>query len=315
MLETRRAPLYLLVPAFLLSALAWAALRSASAHGPGRSVALQEQVAPAASVSPSSPGPLPPVDLPPASDHDPTLLSLPDLVQTDPELGLVGGGNAFCGPVAVSDWLVHLGQNGFPKLLPTGGTLRAQQLELVRLLASPRYMGTSPLGGTGPSHLMVGVERFIKHAGYSIQRLEYQGWRGHPARYATGQRWPDLAWIQRAIAQGGAAWIHAGWYANSRYDRILRRHGGHWLAVVDVGSGGTHNPDREQLMVRDPAPYAGIEPSYEAISAERLEGGWLIDQGVAVPARGYYRLGGGMHIKREGELAVLDGAVALVLER
>jgi len=42
--------------------------------------------------------------------------------------------------------------------------------------------------------------------------------------------------------------------------------------------------------------------------------GWLIDQAAALAATGYYRLGGGMRIKREGEVAVLDGAVVLVLE-
>jgi hypothetical protein len=243
----------------------------------------------------------------------PAFRDVPDLNQTDPELGLPGNGNAFCGPVAVSDWLVYLAQNGYEKLLPEGESLRARELELVRILS--RNMGTSPLSGTSTPGLLSALDRWVTGAGYRIRRLEYQGWRGHPLRYTTYQRQPDLAWIEKALGEGGAAFIHAGWYATSKYDHALHRNGGHWLAVVDVGKNEALEPDPNVLVLRDPAPYAGKEPTYEFARAERMKDGWLIDQAAALPATGYFRLGGGMRIKREGEVAVLDGAIVLVLER
>ncbi len=284
---------YSLGAAGLAGVAAWAVLRSAAAAhvGPARDPLVK---------------PVLPATVPRSAPAAPALPAVPDLTQTDPELGLPDGGQGFCGPVAVSDWLAYLGQTRYPALLPPGDSPRAQHLVLARALAA--QMGTSPVSGTSTSSLLTVLERSITAAGYGIRRLEYQGWRGHPPRYTTHQRQPDLGWLAAGLAEGGAAFIHVGWYATSKYDFALRRHGGHWLALVSVG------PEPNLLVLRDPAPYAGSEPAFEFARAERLDDGWLIDQSVALPAAGYYRLGGGMRIKRDGELAVLDGAIVLVLE-
>jgi len=297
---------YSLGAAGLVGVAAWMALRSAAAHAPVAEARIppapaSTAEAPAASLRASAP-----VALPPA------FRAVPDLTQTDSELGLPGGGHAFCGPVAASDWLAYLAQTGYPRLLPAGDSPRAQQLELARILA--RSMGTSVTSGTSTPGLLAALERWVTDAGYRIRRLEYQGWRGHPLRYTTYRQRPELLWIEQALVEGGAAFIHAGWYATSKYDRALRRHGGHWLPVVDAGKNAEGAPDPSGLVLRDPAPYAGSEPAFEFARAERMTEGWLIDQAAALPATGYYRLGGGMRIKREGEVAVLDGAVVLVLE-
>jgi len=232
---------------------------------------------------------------------------IPDLTQTDPELGLRGGGNSYCGPVAVSNSLMWLGRARCPGLIPEGENPKQQQIELVHRLSSNRYMGTSWKSGTGGIGLLRGLHRYLEHHGCAYRRLRYQGWRGHPREFTTGVKVPDLDWIRAGVERGGASWINVGWYQQSDGGRAYRRNGGHWLTVVAPGRDGA------ALILHDPAPYAGTDFANEVVRAERIDSGWLIEQKAAFPARGYHRLTGGMHVKREGELAILDGAVVLDL--
>ncbi len=232
---------------------------------------------------------------------------IPDLTQTDPELGLRGGGNSYCGPVAVSNSLMWLGRNRCPGLIAKGENLKQQQIDLVHQLSSNRYMGTSWKSGTGGIGLLRGLHRYMEHHGCAYRRLRYQGWRGHPREFSSGVKVPELDWIRAGVERGGAAWINVGWYQQSEGGGAYRRHGGHWLTVVAPGR------DDAALILHDPAPYAGTDFANESVLAERIESGWLIEHKAAFPARGYYRLGGGMHVKREGEIAILDGAVVLEL--
>jgi hypothetical protein len=224
---------------------------------------------------------------------------LPDLTQSDPRLGLPGGGASYCAPVAVSNGLIRLAPR-CPGLVLPGG-----QIDLAKELASGRYFGTSQWSGTGPTGVLVGLHRFLTHHGCTYRRLEYQGWRAHPARFGTGVRVPSLEWIARALAAGGTAFLHVGWYEKSRYANAYGRHGGHWLTVAAVTADG--------FVLHDPAPYAGPDFANEEVRAERIESGWLLDGTVALPAQGYHRLGGGMHVKRAEDVAILDGAVVLEL--
>jgi hypothetical protein len=247
---------------------------------------------------------------PPSPTTEPTtdeFAEIPDLTQTDPELRLRGGGNSYCGPVAVSNSLMWLGRDRCPGLIPDGENPKQQQIELVHQLSSNRYMGTSWKSGTGGIGLLRGLHRYLVHHGCAYRRLRYQGWRGHPREFTSRVKVPDLDWIRSGVERGGAAWINVGWYQQSEGGRAFRRHGGHWLTVVAPGRNGA------ALILHDPAPYAGTDFANESVNAERIESGWLIEQKAAFPARGYYRLAGGMHVKREGEIAILDGAVVLEL--
>jgi hypothetical protein len=244
-----------------------------------------------------------------ATDEAPQAPEFPDLTQTDPALDVPGSGNSYCGPVAVSNSLIWLAQGDYPALAPDAPTQREQQLELVRRLSSPRYMATSPTMGTGAFGLMKGVERWVTDAGYEIARLEYQGWRGHPLKFATYVKVPRLEWLASALADHGAAWLHVGWYRPpTRWEPAYQRHGGHWLTLVKVEGDGT-------LALHDPAPYAGTKPSTERVSTRAIESGWILDGQSRLRADGHLILEGGMHVKRDGELAILDGAVTLVLAR
>ncbi len=231
----------------------------------------------------------------------------PDLTQTDPGLDVPGSGNSYCGPVAVSNSLMWLAEVGFPKLAPPGDTPRKRQLALVRALSSQRYMATSPTMGTGAFGLMEGLDHWVADAGYEVERLEYQGWRGHPLRFATHVKTPRLRWLAAALSAGGVGWIHVGWYRPpTRWEPAYQRHGGHWLTVVAVHEDGS-------LTLHDPAPYAGDEPAAERVSTHAIESGWLLDGRDRLRADGHFLLGGDMHVKRDGEAAIIDGAVTLVL--
>ena len=74
------------------------------------------------------------------------------------------------------------------------------------------------------------------------------------------------------------------------------------------------DPAPGTLVVHDPAPYSGNEPARHFVKLEPLESGWLLAEDGAFPAKGYARLAGGMRVKRDGEIAVLDGAVVLELD-
>ncbi len=241
------------------------------------------------------------------------LRPMPDLTQTDPALGVIGGGESWCGPVAVSNGLAWLASQGRETLIPPGESPRARQLELVRQLGSGRYMGTTPNGGTGTNNLLRGLHAFLRDSGWGYRRLQYQGWRGHPARFTTRVKSAELGFIAKALDEGGLAVIHAGWYTPGKYGAdFFRRHGGHWLTVVGAGIDESGRPAPDMLVVHDPAPYAGAEGQRHFVKLARLESGWLLAEDGAFPAKGYSRLEGGMKIKVEGDIAVLDGAVVLV---
>lgn len=264
---------------------------------------------------------------------------LPDLLQTDSELKVRGGGLSHCGPVAVSNSLIWLSQNGYPKLLPTahaafntqpkGGQepllpaatkspeeLHQEQLELVRNISSETYMGTCQWSGTGPVGVLRGLDRYVRRAGYKYLRLEYQGWRGHQKKFSTGVRKPELTWVKQALDEGGVAFAHVGWYKPIPNSKGLKRGGGHWLTIIAAGQNERFEEDPLALVLHDPAPYAGEGAERVFVTARQITEGWLQENHSAnsFPATGYYALEGGMHVKNAGDIAVLDGVVVLVLD-
>ena len=114
----------------------------------------------------------------------------------------------------------------------------------------------------------------------------------------------------KAEGKRSFALINAGWYlpiTDGR--RLFVRRGGHWLTLVAAGIDEHGKPEPNMIVVKDPAPYAGSEPADEFVRLEPLEAGYMSEQMTAVPARGYYRMTGGMHVKRDGEIAILDGVI------
>ncbi|MBN2191366.1 MAG: hypothetical protein JW751_01000 [Polyangiaceae bacterium] len=249
----------------------------------------------------------------PATGGDP----LPDLTQSDPRLGLPLDGASHCGPVAVSNALVWLAEHGYPALLPHGATRDDRQIAAVRALAGRSYMATNPTGGTGTIGLLRGLERWVIDRGYRIAALEYAGWRAHHPRHATGRRVPDLPWLEQHLAAGGVAFLHVGWYRPpTRWELAYERRGGHWLTIaraVPSADAASRDAPSEvgELWLRDPAPYGGTTPSMEHVRVARLPSGWLLADGGRIAAKDALILGEGMLLKREEDLAIVDGAVVL----
>lgn len=251
--------------------------------------------------------PRPPPSPVPEAARSAAVPEYPDLTQSDPALGLPEGGSSYCGPVAVSNALMWLAQGGYPRLAPPASSLRERQLALVRALGTQRYMATSPTLGTGTFRLLEGLHRWVRDAGYEVERLEYQGWHGHPIAYSTHVKEPRLPWLAAALARGGVAVLHVGWYVPpTRWEPAYRRHGGHWVTVERVLDDG-------RVELRDPAPYAGDSPALERVRTRIIERGWLLDGTARLRADGHLELTEGMHVKRPGEVALVDGAVILVL--
>ncbi len=278
------------------------------AHGQGRSAAFERSLGKTlgASFSKTAAAPKPRV-------RDPRLLSgVPDLTQTDPELGVPGGGESHCGPVAASNALFWLGQRQLPKLLPEGATDKARQIELVRAISRKAYKSTSAYGGTGSSGVLKGIDLYLRAHGYRPLRLEYQGWRAHQLRYSTGVRTPEVSFLAQGLADGGVAVINIGWYRPGMKPGVYRRKGGHWLTVVGAGVGTDGRDDPNALVLHDPAPWSGTEPKAHRVQAEPLGEGWLFGEEGPFPAEGFRVLRGDLEVKRPGEVAIIDGAVVLV---
>jgi hypothetical protein len=237
----------------------------------------------------------------------------PDLTQTDPALELPGNGESHCAPVAASNALVWLAHQGHERLLPPGASEWERQKRLVKRLSSERFMSTNELNGTSSRAVLAGLHRYLESVGVPYKRLAYQGWRAHQARFATGVVVPELGFIRDGLGDRSIVLINAGWYRPLKDGRLFLRRGGHWLAVVGAGVDERGARDPNVLVLRDSAPYAGEEPALEYARLEPIERGYLNELKAVLPARGYYKLTGGMHVKRPGEVAILDGVVVLEL--
>lgn len=222
---------------------------------------------------------------------------IPDFTQTNVKGRAFGNGQQFCAPAAVSNSLVWL--NDRP----------VDQKQLVTLLASDRYMDTDLKIGTGTSELLRGVDRYVNEQFGGYRTLLYQGWRRHPSKHSTNSRVPTLSFIARGAAERSAAWINVGWYKVKAATREYERIGGHWVTLVG------HDLSKDQLILNDPAPRAGLTRSSEYVTFRTLTGGRLTGKksGLPTDASGYLQLGRGMHLHRRADTAIIDGVVLLEL--
>ena len=216
---------------------------------------------------------------------------IPDFTQTDVRGNNTGNGQQYCGPVAVSNSLMWLSDE------------RTDQLELIKKLASKRYMNTSLKNGTGTTGVLKGVDKIAKEwfGGYS--KLEYQGWRKHPKKFSTGLKVPEIEWLVKGISKDAAAWLNVGWYKFNEAKNEYRRIGGHWVSLVGF--------DENTLIIHDPAPRAGNSFANEYVEIYQIIDGTLVGKKIGLPtsAKGYYILGEGMYVKYNADVAILDGVV------
>ena len=216
---------------------------------------------------------------------------IPDFTQSRITGRQYGHGSELCAPVAVSNSLVWL------------ANIRGGQAELVKMLASSRYMNTDVWRGTRTTDILTGVDAIAMNLFGGYTGLEYQGWKKHPVQYSTGVEVPDIHWISAGIEKDSAVWLNVGWYRYDMRKNSYNRVGGHWVTLAGY--------DANILIIHDPAPRAGHNFANEYVQSSRIEDGTMSDgaTGLYRPARGYLLLGEGMHIKSIADVAIVDGAI------
>ncbi len=236
---------------------------------------------------------------------------IPDLVQTDPAGNFARGGRSFCGPVSVSNSLVWL-QAG--STVPF--TDRKEQYDVVNLLASTDYMNADPVEGVGAVKVIRGVKRFVE-ADLSDSRfkLSYQGWRSTPKGHFSGVREPELEWIRSFVGRSKSAWINLGWYRHDKETNEYERVGGHWVTVVGYGVEESGKLNDQILVIHDPSPRTGKDPNDYVLFTKLKSGTMAVSSSRKPrPAKGFYLMEGGMHIKSTADVAIMDGVVGLDLD-
>lgn len=244
------------------------------------------------------------------------LNAIPDLVQTDPNAGFPYGGVHYCGPCAISNSLVWLGENGYEKLLPRAEGRLGIQVELTNMLASRKYMDTTLEWGTSPAAVLQGIAKYLKDCGYEYRQLSYQGWRRVPNRFNTGVRTPQPEWIKSGLQGDSAVWLNVGWYKFSREKKRYTRVGGHWVTLVGFGVDENGQEDPNIVIIHDPgANTPDCRFSNDYVRLRDIDGGTLIGgSGLTHSAAGFHRMAGGMRVQGK-VVAVLDGAIRLEMKK
>lgn len=232
---------------------------------------------------------------------------MPDFCQGDTRQGkLPRSGASYCGPAALSNALMWLDANGYPKLVKDHADTGRKQFELARLLGTEKYLQTDPVSGTSPKNLAYGIERYIKATGYQV-KVETMNWRSKARRVG---RVMDRDWVVRTIRSGGHVLLNIGW-CHDKGDHYYRA-AGHFVTIADV-----KGPDAEPIfLIHDPAKRDGIEKrTIECRFVPLPEDRKLrLKSGTATSTKGFYELRG-VRVKKGHDIAIIDGATVFFVSR
>jgi hypothetical protein len=235
---------------------------------------------------------------------------IPDYLQVDLSYGgFPGGGTQYCGPVATSNPLMWLDDHGYDEIIANTADRNEDQHDLIESLGSSTYMDTSTDSGTSPYMLLLGLDNYLRDAGYSGYSLLYQGWRNVLPEYQTGVETVDLQWVKREVEGNTAVILNVGWYLYDAGTDTYTRDGGHWVTLVGYNHDGT-GYHLDFLVLHDPSPLAGISFADEFVRLEPIESG-TVQNGTARSATGLYKLTDGMHMRPTIDYGILEGAVLL----
>ncbi len=232
---------------------------------------------------------------------------MPDFCQGDSRHGeLPRSGASYCGPAALSNTLMWLDENGFPKLVKDAPDPGRKQFDLIRTLGTGRYLKTDPVAGTAPKNLAYGIEQFVKDAGYDV-KVETMNWRSKVRRIG---RVMDRAWVVRALREGRHVLLNIGWCLD-KGDHYYRA-GGHFVTIAEV-KGPAEAP---VFLVHDPARRDGLaKRSVECRFVPLPAGRRLkLKSGASTSLKGFYELRG-VTVKQGHDLAIIDGALVFSLRR
>lgn len=243
--------------------------------------------------------------------------STPDFCQTDAEGRFHNGGREFCGPVAISNSIMWLAQNGYARLIDGKEVGKSTQIELIRTLGSSDYMGTDRADGTGPQRLIEGVAKYVRGRGQRLARMEFRGWRDVDTKYKSTKSLPTTEWVHEAIANPrSGACANIGWYTRDNATDTFMRRGGHWMTVT----GASASNDEATIDLHDPAARSGQGNVTHHAHLDRLTSGTLAGERADLPtkAAGLFVIRDGIVPKQvakgEKTYPIIDGIVVFVLQ-
>jgi hypothetical protein len=275
--------------------------------------------------------PLPdPLLYPPPPCFTDKVASTPHFFQRDPRWNLTVAGEYFCVPTAVSNSMVYFATHGYDRLLPEQDDPELAQIEIIRKLASEKYMNTNPDTGTGPSGALTGIRRYVEEHGYNCRLLQYAGWRPlkHSLRYEAVGTQPNLDWIKSAVANpNGAAWLQIGYFNHADSPNQWKLMGGHCMAVIGYGTDGTRNDPnlflvdnsgigKKVVLGRGPDGWLtrDLTPADQAISLTSTGPITVISmQGTRYQLPDLYRVTGPGIETKKYDAMFLDGAIVMVI--
>lgn len=247
--------------------------------------------------------------------------SIPDLTQTDPDLGLLYGGQKSCDSVSVTNSLVWLADHGYENMVlknEDGSASYAKTAHLLDRILSPAS------GGTVPPSFIKGLERYFSGQGYSEEdyEIEFQGWY-HPDGF-EGVLIPNINRIKKGLIGDGAVWLFVGFYQYDRQKDEYQIISHHYVTLVGYGldEDGKENPN--VLIVHDPAPRSGPGTTHNYVHIEEIEGGQITVGSnplfgfypqLPIDATGYFRLGNGLAYNDLADIAILDGVIILEMKQ
>lgn len=232
------------------------------------------------------------------------LAAMPDFCQEDQRHGkLPFQGSVLCAPVAVSNALVWLDENGFPNIIKGSRNKPRHQAALIRELSSERYMFTFEQSGTAPLQMIRGLRRFLADRGYGVA-IESMGWRSQT--HSLGEI-PDLEWMLKSVQGHSNLILNIGFYKLIDDQRVYRRTAGHYVTVVGFGRDGS----AVRLYVHDPGKRGGLEKRTVAGELRELRAGTRLKGGLTRAADGFFELQG-VELKSGNDLAIIDQAIAFM---
>ncbi len=215
---------------------------------------------------------------------------VPDFCQRDTRYGkLPWDGKVQCGPAAISNLLIYLNNTDFPRLLSKENPGPHDQVELINLLSSDKYMKLDKVNGVSPYNLMSGLKQYLKDKGYEadIQYMGYQVDDIDKNQNLSGGEYITPIMIKDKLDQGFEGIIRVGYY-NKNNIRI----DGHYAAVV-----GFKGENERKVLVHDSSGGSGLAKKTEVwnLRREKNRNGYWEVMGVANAGR--------------GEKVYLDGAI------
>lgn len=232
---------------------------------------------------------------------------MPDFCQGDTRYGkLPNLGVSHCGPVAVSNALMWLSQNGFSNIYKSKYVGAQKQYDMILTISSSEYMKTQKKKGTQPKQIVSGLEKFVNNSGYGVE-IETMGWRSKSKRIG---KIPDINWMLNSVKNNSNLILNIGWYIYDNANNYYHRTNGHYVTVTGFDTDG----DFPNFYVHDPANRDGLSKKTIVCTPKKLRRNAKLQlkSGKTISSEGFFELQG-LKVKKGNDLAIIDGAIAFTV--